>query len=591
MTIEKRSLGLMAAAVLTLAPLAISTAPAQAADSNQCSFNWGIRQSYRHYILKGAAGKTGGQWATQGIGFSGDKTGNDGAFNFTPGKAHIDGNSATIPFPGLINFKGHDHGSGVYLLDMTFSDWKVVTHGSTADILVDYVSYDSDMSNTKDRGPKITGDDVVLATIKLNTPADPASGAIDLSGSTTLSPEGSKLFIAYDAASPLDPTSGIVALDGSCPSPIGSNSDGNGRNGNKKRSVQSISGNFTGFNKEAMAILSETNDTMNAITIFMDNTGEFLDELDEFNRRGTKPTDNAHAKSPESATASSNISDAPRTSPQTQRSAGPIRGSSEGIANSSPKCDASSRGVTQAHAAWGLKKSFQSYITGSIAKGQWSLDGVGYSNGEFTFAGVSGAVNPQAKSGSVKFGGTMRFSGHHGILDLNISNPEVVFNGATGTLFAQVRSSDMEGKKSDYGRVAIGNLTFSSLNASETAVSGKATMTLHPDGAGAFAGFYDAGSELDPITFDAQLGGAADCSAGAHATAVPASGGKESTIPSGKSEGGTSAGYENGAKNFKIRSAATDDSGIDPNMYVLLVIAAFVVAGGSMGRLVVNNPV
>uniref|UniRef100_UPI002888F88D HtaACR2 integral fusion within enhanced green fluorescent protein n=1 Tax=Corynebacterium diphtheriae (strain ATCC 700971 / NCTC 13129 / Biotype gravis) TaxID=257309 RepID=UPI002888F88D len=164
-------------------------------------------------------------------------------------------------------------------------------------------------------------------------------------------------------------------------------------------------------------------------------------------------------------------------------------------------------GVTQAHAAWGLKKSFQSYITGSIAKGQWNLDGVGYSNGEFTFSGASGAVDPQAKSGFVKFGGTMRFSGHHGILDLNISNPEIVFNGATGTLFAQVRSSDMEGKKSDYGRVAIGNLTFSSLNASETAASGKATMTLHPDGAGAFAGFYEAGSDLDPITFDAQLGG------------------------------------------------------------------------------------
>lgn len=140
MIIQKRSLGLMAAAVLTLAPLAISAAPAQAADSNQCSFNWGIRQSYRHYILKGAASKTGGQWAMQGIGFSGDKTGNDGAFNFTPGKAHIDGNSATIPFPGLIHFKDHDHGSGVYLLDMTFSDWKVVTHGSTADLLVDYVS-------------------------------------------------------------------------------------------------------------------------------------------------------------------------------------------------------------------------------------------------------------------------------------------------------------------------------------------------------------------------------------------------------------------------------------------------------------------
>lgn len=43
-----------------------------------------------------------------------------------------------------------------------------------------------------------------------------------------------------------------------------------------------------------------------------------------------------------------------------------------------------------ATAEWGVKKSFQSYITGSIAKGAWTLDGVGYDNSRFQFTGNGG---------------------------------------------------------------------------------------------------------------------------------------------------------------------------------------------------------
>ncbi|TFA91994.1 hemin receptor, partial [Corynebacterium silvaticum] len=280
-------LGLMSVAALAAAPLSVIFAPHAQAAEGQCSFDWGIKQTFRYYMLKGAAGQTGGQWATEGIGFSGSDTGHDGAFNFTPSKALVDGSTATIPFGGLIHFKGHDHGNGVYLLDMTLSDWKVVTNGSSAEIKVDYVSYESDMSNTHERGPQITGDDVTIATINLTNFADPSSGSVDLSGTTTLTSEGAKLFLAYQAGDSMDDTHGNIRLDGRCsPSIEGGNGSG-GSTGGKKRALSSIKGNFTGFNKEAMAILSETNDTMNATTIFMDNAGHFLDSLKDFETRGT----------------------------------------------------------------------------------------------------------------------------------------------------------------------------------------------------------------------------------------------------------------------------------------------------------------
>ena len=81
----------------------------------------------------------------------------------------------------------------------------------------------------------------------------------------------------------MDPTSGGVALDGSCGSGSGS---GAGTGPGSKRPLTTIDGNFTGFNKEAMSILSETNDTMNALTTFMGNTQAFLDEYESFVKRG-----------------------------------------------------------------------------------------------------------------------------------------------------------------------------------------------------------------------------------------------------------------------------------------------------------------
>ncbi|AFH90292.1 hemin receptor [Corynebacterium pseudotuberculosis] len=610
---RKLVLGLMSVAALATAPLSVVFASHAYAAEEQCSFDWGIKQTFRYYMLKGAAGQTGGQWATEGIGFSGSDTGHDGAFNFTPSKARVEGTTATIPFGGLIHFKGHDHGGGVYLLDMTLSDWKVVTNGSSAEIKVDYVSYESDMSNTHERGAQITGDDVTIATINLSNYADPSSGSVDLSGTTTLTSEGAKLFIAYQAGETMDDTRGHVRLDGQCsPSIEGGNGSG-GSTGGKKRALSSIKGNFTGFNKEAMSILSETNDTMNATTIFMDNAGHFLDSLKDFETRGTgagktnsttRTTRGSNATAANGQDSGKNRQFLPKTENQT-----PPSPSQQTAGNITPQtCESDSKGIESAAARWGVKKTFQSYITGSIAKGKWSLDQTTHSGGQFVFSGKSGAVDVAKRSGKIKFAGGVNFSGHNGILDLRISNIAIGFNGNSGVMYADVRSSDLQGNKSDYGHIPLANLSFASLDLSDSKVSGKASATLTKEGAGAFAGFYEAGTELDPVDFDAGLGGSADCDssvAKAGASTATSNGAKKAsgTMASAKqgdkddseessidSQNPQETGYKNGAKNFKIRQASDDKDGIDPNMYLLLIVAGFVIAGGSMGRLVLNNP-
>ncbi|TVU56140.1 hypothetical protein FQK23_10090 [Corynebacterium aurimucosum] len=613
-----RNLWRSACGVIIAAPLALgavpffNTVPVAHAETS-CTWNWGIKQSFRSYI-KGNIAR--GGWGASGIGFSGDEKGN-GAFVFQASAPTSSGGTVTIPFQGTLNFTGHD---GV--LDMTMSDFKVIASGDQAKVTVDYVSYELNRSNYT-RGAQIQGDDEVIATINLQEPVKDNGSAVNLAGTTSLSAGGVKLFTGfYEQGEKLDPSSGTIALDGSCSGSGGSGGNGSG----SKRKLNSITGTFTGFNKEAMAILSETNDTMNGITTFMGNTQAFLDELDSFKKRG----DTNSAASGASASASSGTSTTGSTTtsglsgndlPETvaagsgnSSGASTAGASNSGATGATGSADSSSgasgaanetcqaTGVTQATAQWGVKKSFQSYITGSIAQGKWELSGVGYSNSRFQFSGNSGAVKDGA--GSVRYGGSIQFTGHHGKLDLNIANLEISFNGKTGKLIGDVRSSNMEGEKKDFGRTAIADLNFTSLDVGTDAVSGEATVSLTDVGSKAFAEFYEPGTQLDPLSFNASLGGNADCNDANDSTSSGGSSSAGDSAGSGaKSNGGvnsdavenalasdSSQGYEDGSKKFQIKSASSANGTTDdPVTYLLLFIAGLIIAGGSTSRLIMNN--
>lgn len=161
--------------------------------------------------------------------------------------------------------------------------------------------------------------------------------------------------------------------------------------------------------------------------------------------------------------------------------------------------------VSAATFSWGVRSSFRNYIGGGIAQGGWELTDTTYSSSTFNWANGSGAYSNG--KGSISFSGSVRFTGHKGTLNTLMSNPRLEINGSTGTLYLSVTSNDMNGTATNYGEVAFATVDTSSLalNGSTISLSG-ASATLTEVGAAAFAGFYQAGEALDPISFTGTLG-------------------------------------------------------------------------------------
>ena len=175
-------------------------------------------------------------------------------------------------------------------------------------------------------------------------------------------------------------------------------------------------------------------------------------------------------------------------------------------ANKAPAASADGK-VASADLGWGVRDSFRNYIRGGIANGSWDLNGTTYSNNAFQWAKGTGSFKDG--KGSISFTGSVHFTGHHGILDTTISNPRLEINGKTAVLYATMVGNDMDGKSHNYGEVALLNVDVSGLQVSgdKISISGAGT-TITAEGAKAFAGFYEAGKDMAPLSFSASLSSA-----------------------------------------------------------------------------------
>lgn len=163
--------------------------------------------------------------------------------------------------------------------------------------------------------------------------------------------------------------------------------------------------------------------------------------------------------------------------------------------------------IKSANLGWGVRDSFRNYVRGGIANGSWELNGTSYSSDAFNWSNGTGTF--KGGKGSISFSGSVRFTGHHGILDTTIANPRLEINGNTGTLYATMNSNDSSGKATNYGEVALLKVDLSGLQSSAEAVSvNGAATTLTAEGAKAFAGFYEAGKDMAPLSFSAAINGA-----------------------------------------------------------------------------------
>ncbi|MEU5795064.1 Htaa domain protein [Streptomyces lavendulae] len=172
---------------------------------------------------------------------------------------------------------------------------------------------------------------------------------------------------------------------------------------------------------------------------------------------------------------------------------------------------AASRTVQGGRLDWGVKSSFQSYVTGPIANGGYSLTGgagtVGSS--QFRFPSATGSYDGDTGRLGASFAGGVRFVGHRASgggyqLDLTLSRPTVRISGTTGTLYL-----DVTGKAKGTGAVtASTQVPFASLSlrgidmrgAGGQVVLSGVPATLTAQGATSFAGYYTAGTALDPVS-------------------------------------------------------------------------------------------
>jgi hypothetical protein len=439
-----------AAPAAQAAPQATTTG--QPADAGSCgtvnaaSVGWGLKKSFRSYLTGPIAG---GHWDLDGVGFSGSQGGDDGAFQFTadPAAVRVSGQDADIPLPGSIHLTGH-----LGALDITYTNMSVKVRGTTAQFIADYRST---TVSSFTAGATVTGADtgsqVPIAQFTLNQPI--SGGAVNLSGPGYITEDGNK----------------------------------------------SLGGQYGEGNNEA-----------DPINIALDTSGDCGGAgLGGLQSAGAATSGGAAAAGDVSTgTPDLGMSHAPRVVGTTGATSG------AGSADTTCKASDGDRKVVEDRMGWGIKESFRSYIKGSIAKGDWTpTGGAVYSSGNFVFSGSDGSVKVAGgtvSSGTLKFGGSVLFTGHGGVLRTTISDPEIRIDGSGGTLVANVSSNDTEGHPQDFGRIAVAQLSINAASVKDDVLDGTAGATLSSDGATALAGFYEAGSALDPVSFRAALSSGCD---------------------------------------------------------------------------------
>ncbi|WP_010285006.1 HtaA domain-containing protein, partial [Streptomyces sp. SA3_actF] len=155
---------------------------------------------------------------------------------------------------------------------------------------------------------------------------------------------------------------------------------------------------------------------------------------------------------------------------------------------------------------WGVKESFRKYLLSPIAHGKITMgDGATQAegNGPFTFTGGTGTYDTGSHGTHTAFNGSVRFEGHEGVLDIELSDLQVTTTTTGGGISADV-TTVADGKSTTDQDVVIADLSLDGIRpgtgAGGAMVFKDIPATLTADGSKAFQGFYQAGAALDAAT-------------------------------------------------------------------------------------------
>ncbi|MBQ0867184.1 HtaA domain-containing protein [Streptomyces sp. RK75] len=199
---------------------------------------------------------------------------------------------------------------------------------------------------------------------------------------------------------------------------------------------------------------------------------------------------------------------------------------------------------------WGIKKSFRDYLNGPIAKGKITVADGARTNadGSFRFTDGSGSYDMTTHAVTTSFHGSVHLYGHHGALDIKLSDFSMETKGKSGTLSADVATGtgeDGDGKPDrTQDDVQLATLDLSEVTPGSgqdgTMAFADIPATLTEAGSGAFEGYYQKGEKLDPVTLKVTPGrGGGSAGAGSGSAGSGAGG---STSGSGGSGSGSGSG-------------------------------------------------
>jgi hypothetical protein len=169
--------------------------------------------------------------------------------------------------------------------------------------------------------------------------------------------------------------------------------------------------------------------------------------------------------------------------------------------------------VETADATWGFKESFRSYISGTIANGQWEVSGgAGYATPNFTWTGGSGWYDPETQTGEVDFTGSIHFTGHNGLLNTTVENPTLLFTGpGSARMLLDVAGVSMDDAMAGgtevqtvtrvpFVDVDLATAAVEPADHSVTVTAAAAPTVITADGFAAF-GSYETATPFDPLAF------------------------------------------------------------------------------------------
>ena len=172
---------------------------------------------------------------------------------------------------------------------------------------------------------------------------------------------------------------------------------------------------------------------------------------------------------------------------------------------------------------WAISSSFTSYVTGGIAKGAIEVSGgATRSGGMFQFGQtVGGDYSAASGLGSVVYQGAVRFTGHGGVLDVTVSNPQITVTSATAATLSVTHA----GAQVPFATLDLSRAVVVTANGAVTYSGAPATLTAQ--GRDRVLSGYS--TSLDPVTFT--VGSVAAAPAGTTGTVAAAVTKAKTAIP------------------------------------------------------------